>query len=247
MHATQRQMSKGMHQFHKSKQSVVGNQAGHAPPSWRPNGMSAALSSTKGKQPAQDVGSKILLSMLPQDVSEAEIEELFKKTVGPIRDAFVIYNSQARSKGMAVVTFQRSGDAAAARAKFHGKIVDGRRPIKIEIVVDSEKAPASAPPPPPGPPSLFSRLSAPVNGKTTTSPAMSAPASPRPINVTPRAANPPRAAPPVRANQSQPIPIPPRKVRQKKGARRLNKRVKPEKKTKEDLDKEMEDYQAQAL
>jgi THO complex subunit 4 len=46
--------------------------------------------------------------------------------VGPLRDAFLIYNSQGKSKGMAVVTFQRSGDAAVARAKYDGKIVDGR-------------------------------------------------------------------------------------------------------------------------
>jgi THO complex subunit 4 len=37
-----------------------------------------------------------------------------------------VYNSQALSKGMAVVAFARAGDAVAARAKYHGKIVDDR-------------------------------------------------------------------------------------------------------------------------
>lgn len=37
-----------------------------------------------------------------------------------------MYNSQGKSKGMAVVWFQRPGDAAVARAKYDGKIVDGR-------------------------------------------------------------------------------------------------------------------------
>ena len=46
--------------------------------------------------------------------------------MGPLRDAFLIYNNQGKSKGMAVVTFQRAGDAAVARAKYDGKIVDGR-------------------------------------------------------------------------------------------------------------------------
>ena len=54
------------------------------------------------------------------------LQELFRKTVGPLRDVFLIYNSQGHSKGMAIVTFQRKGDAAVARAKYHGKVVDGR-------------------------------------------------------------------------------------------------------------------------
>ena len=43
-----------------------------------------------------------------------------------MKEVFIVFNSQARSKGMAVVTFQRAGDAAVARAKYNGKIVDGR-------------------------------------------------------------------------------------------------------------------------
>jgi THO complex subunit 4 len=49
--------------------------------------------------------------------------------VGPLQDAFLIYNSQGKSKGMAVVTFQRPGDAALARTKYDGKIVDGRESL----------------------------------------------------------------------------------------------------------------------
>lgn len=37
----------------------------------------------------------------------------------------MVYNSQGKSRGMAVVTFARPGDAAVARAKYNGKIVDG--------------------------------------------------------------------------------------------------------------------------
>lgn len=53
-------------------------------------------------------------------------QALFTKTVGPVKDVFMIFNSQGRTKGMAVVTFQRAGDANIARAKYDGKIVDGR-------------------------------------------------------------------------------------------------------------------------
>jgi len=81
-------------------------------------------------------------------------QELFKKTVGPLRESFMVYNSQGKSKGMAIVVFQRPGDAAVAQKKYHGKIVDARmfqrsrqesyflltvyvgRPIRIEIMVD---------------------------------------------------------------------------------------------------------------
>ncbi|KAI4522486.1 hypothetical protein K525DRAFT_198717 [Schizophyllum commune Loenen D] len=82
-------------------------------------------------------------------------QELFRKTVGPLRDVFLIYNSQGHSKGMAIVAFQRKGDAAVARAKYHGKVVDGRRPILIEIIVDDDAPSAAAPA---GPPSLIERI-----------------------------------------------------------------------------------------
>lgn len=165
--------------YHSSKRQLLGNQAGHIPPAWR-------------DQKQKDNGSKILLSRLPPDVGELEIEEcpsprlriahpdaysqqeLFRKTVGPLKEVFLIYNSQGRSKGMAVVAFQRSGDAAVARAKYDGKFVDGRkhplvvpvqpshtllpgRPIKIEIVVDSTHQ-AVSPPPAQTQPSLLGRL-----------------------------------------------------------------------------------------
>ena len=52
---------------------------------------------------------------------------LFSKTVGPVKEVFMVYNSQGKSRGMAVVTFVRAGDAAVARVKYNGKIVDGRK------------------------------------------------------------------------------------------------------------------------
>lgn len=77
---------------------------------------------------------------------------------------------------MAVVTFQRAGDAAVARAKYDGKIVDGReffvlvlcfgamvltrwigRPLKIEIVYDGGP-PAGAGAVLSGQPSLLDRI-----------------------------------------------------------------------------------------
>lgn len=65
----------------------------------------------------------------------AEWKELFKRTVGPMKDLFIIYNSQGRSKGMAVVTFHRPGDAVVARTKYNQKIVDGSKPFLCDIFV----------------------------------------------------------------------------------------------------------------
>ena len=88
---------------------------------------------------------------------------------------------------MAVVSFQRSTDAALARTKYNGKIVDGReclsieflnlqlrntcrigRPIKIEIVRDEEETPRA--PEKPHVPSLLERLGAPVPPKAGAAP-----------------------------------------------------------------------------
>ena len=51
---------------------------------------------------------------------------LFSKTVGPVKEVLMVYNSQGKSRGMAIVSFTRLGDAAVARTKYNGKIVDGR-------------------------------------------------------------------------------------------------------------------------
>ena len=53
------------------------------------------------------------------------IQALFTKTVGPVKESFIVYNNQGNSKGMAVVYFARKEDAMIARAKYNGKIIDG--------------------------------------------------------------------------------------------------------------------------
>ncbi|KAG1823565.1 uncharacterized protein BJ212DRAFT_1262234 [Suillus subaureus] len=216
--------------YHGAKRNLLGNQAGNVPPAWR---------DSKDKQ--KERGSKILLSRLPVDVGETEVEELFKKTIGPLKECFVIYNTQGRSKGMAVITFQRPGDAAAAREKYDGKLIDGRRPIKIEIIVDSDDAagstrstPASAVP------SLLGRI-----GKVAGTP-KSDPLAPQSQVLNGN-------VPPI---PSQKIVVSPRTVqtagtkavlrrRKKKGPRRINK-SNVSKKSLAELDQDMEEYKAAA-
>jgi len=224
--------------FHGPKRQLLGYNAGQAPPSWRTAASFApdqagVASVSKGKV-VQEQGSRIFLSRLPVDVGEKDVEELFRKTVGPLKESFLVYNSQGNSKGMAVVTFQRPGDALAAQAKYDGKIVDGRRPIKIEIISDGVSSIPRGPPPTP---TLLNRLS-PANTFTTRPPTENInsglspliPTGPRFVEFHPRAE--------VRA-----APIPPRKIRQKKGPKRLKKKAPV---TIDDLDREMEAYRAAA-
>lgn len=121
--------------------------------------------------------------------------------MGPLKESFIIYNSQGKSKGMAIVSFQRSGDAVVARAKYNGKIVDGSeyrhglpendsyysaqssplgRPIKIEIIADGT-SPSQAPVPTPTP-TLLNRLGgikpASINSQARPAPAQIAVAPP---------------------------------------------------------------------
>ncbi|EMD35439.1 hypothetical protein CERSUDRAFT_116201 [Gelatoporia subvermispora B] len=223
--------------YHGTKRQLLGNQAGQAPPAWRVNQTAQAKKAVGSS--AVDSGSKILLSRLPLDVSEDEVQVLFAKTVGPVKDVFLVYNSQGRSKGMAVVTFQRSADATVARTRYNGKIVDGKRPIKIEIIVDKD-APAQNALAVPQLPSLLARL----GGVAVPTPSVKGAPSGNRAAVN-GAAHPPKfqkaagkaAAVPRAAAQPTTTKA---KLRAKKGPKRVKK------KTIAELDKEMEDYRATA-
>ncbi|KAF8524385.1 hypothetical protein BU17DRAFT_63371 [Hysterangium stoloniferum] len=138
-----------------NKRIVTGNTAGIVAPAWKSS--YAAHTANIRRQADGDTiprrreirktqtGSKILMSQLPTDsVEENDIEELFRETIGPVFNVFAIYNSQGKSKGMAVVHFQRPGDAIEARRRYNGKIIDGRRPLKIELIVDPPEVVARA-------------------------------------------------------------------------------------------------------
>ncbi|KAG5642273.1 hypothetical protein DXG03_003322 [Asterophora parasitica] len=84
---------------------------------------------------------KIIVSNLPTDVNEGQIKELFTQTVGPLREVTLHYDSTGRSKGVAAVHFQRKGDGTKAFQQYNNRLIDGKKPMKIEIVV--APAPAS--------------------------------------------------------------------------------------------------------
>jgi len=105
----------------------------------------------------------------------------------------LFYNDKGLPKGMALVCFQRDGDAALAANKYDGRFVDNsellrpspsrrftpvvpvvsERPLKVEIIVGKDAPPPSKKPPakkelpspPPQPMSLLERMNvAPVKG-----------------------------------------------------------------------------------
>jgi len=217
--------------YYSQKRQLLGNH-GHVAPAWKTNLFPSGTPLTavgKGKQPQSHQGSKIFLSRLPSDVLETEVEELFRKTIGPVKDSFLVFNSQGKSKGMAVVTFQRSGDAAVAKTKYNGKMVDGTRPLKIEIITDSMPAPMGPPPTP----SLLNRLSMSDQPNTVTTTLSTKDAV---LGHTQRFNTQQMASSSVAAF--------PRR-RQKKGPKRL-KKLQPSLATKVQLDRDMDDYRAAA-
>ncbi|KAL5499062.1 hypothetical protein ACEPAH_1580 [Sanghuangporus vaninii] len=181
---------------------------------------------------SRDPGGKILLSNLPIDVSDEEVMDLMKKTVGPVnfRDSLMVYNAKGVPRGMAVVAFTRSTDAWRARGKFHGKLIDGRRLIKVEVIVDRDhdSSPAtntqntSTTSAPEKSKSLFDRLGPPSTYYSVV------------FLIE-------RTAPKVSRRPAAPAPVAPAvRKRTKKGPKRVKKSV-------ADLDREMEEYAAAGL
>ncbi|OJT07563.1 mRNA export protein mlo3 [Trametes pubescens] len=88
---------------------------------------------------SQQPSDKIIVSNLPPDVNELQVKELFHTTVGPLKDVTLHYDSAGRSKGVAAIHFQRRGDGTKAYQQYNNRLIDGKRPMKIEIVVDPSK------------------------------------------------------------------------------------------------------------
>jgi THO complex subunit 4 len=63
--------------FHTPKRKLIGHQAGQAPPAWRvsdPAQGPASLQAKNKLKMQEQLGSKILLTNLPSDVGEKEVE-----------------------------------------------------------------------------------------------------------------------------------------------------------------------------
>lgn len=113
----------------------------------------AAVSQANRQQPpvvfpgrgAQGQGGKVIVSNLPMDVTEAQVKELFSTTIGPLRRVLMSYRANGQSTGVVTVEFQRAEDASRAYAQYNNRLIDGKRPLKIEVVVDPARATMAAP------------------------------------------------------------------------------------------------------
>ncbi|PNS18760.1 hypothetical protein CAC42_5299 [Sphaceloma murrayae] len=101
--------------------------------------------------------SKIIVSNLPDDVTEQQIKEYFSSTVGQVRRVFMNYNKTGKSTGVATIIFKESTSAAEAAKTYNGVKVDGR-PMRIEVVMGAEFVAA-----PPAPKGLKDRIAVPKN------------------------------------------------------------------------------------
>ncbi|QSL66637.1 hypothetical protein MERGE_001020 [Pneumocystis wakefieldiae] len=100
----------------------------------------SATTAAAAIQAVMEEGSKIIVSNLPSDVTEAQIKDLFSKSIGPTRRCFLTYGPNGQSKGIATVIFQRKADASRAYDLYEGRLIDGVRKMKIEIVLDPAKS-----------------------------------------------------------------------------------------------------------
>jgi THO complex subunit 4 len=100
---------------------------------------SAVSQPAKQQATAPSNSDKIVVSNLPMDVNDAQVKELFATTVGPLRQVSIHYDAHGKSKGVAEVTFQRKGDATKAFQQYNNRLIDGKRPMKIEIILDPSK------------------------------------------------------------------------------------------------------------
>ncbi|GBE88707.1 mRNA export protein [Sparassis crispa] len=122
------------------KSQILGSPA--SAPVTRARAAAAATNGAKGATAAptaQQPADKIIVSNLPPDVNEAQVKELFHTMIGPLREVTLHYDAQGRSKGVAAVQFQRRGDGTKAYNQYNNRLIDGKRPMKIEIVLDPSR------------------------------------------------------------------------------------------------------------
>ncbi|KAJ5757541.1 uncharacterized protein N7511_006235 [Penicillium nucicola] len=92
--------------------------------------------------PTVQASSKIIVSGMPSDVSEANIKEYFTKSAGPVKRVMLTYNQNGSSRGIATIIFAKADTATKAAKELNGLLVDGR-PMKIEVVFDASHAPTA--------------------------------------------------------------------------------------------------------
>lgn len=101
------------------------------------------------------------------------LKEYFGKVVGPVKTCLLTYGPDGRSRGVATITFNHTGDAEKAALSYNGVLVDNR-PMKVELVLE------------PKTPGLESRIGAP--NKVTQQQKAKQAAKPKPVTSAPKSA-----------------------------------------------------------
>ncbi|KAI1817991.1 RNA-binding domain-containing protein [Poronia punctata] len=87
----------------------------------------------RSPEPSQNErGTKIRVENLHYDLSESDLEGLFRK-IGPIVKLELVYDRAGRSEGVAYVTYENRDDAMDAIREFNGANAKGQ-PIRMSIV-----------------------------------------------------------------------------------------------------------------
>ncbi|KAL6325880.1 hypothetical protein AAG906_038369 [Vitis piasezkii] len=92
--------------------------------------------------PGLEAGTKLYISNLDYGVTNEDIRELFSE-IGDIKRYAVHYEKNGRPSGSAEVVYTRRSDAFAAVKRYNNVLLDGK-PMKIEIIGSDSDVPVSA-------------------------------------------------------------------------------------------------------
>lgn len=113
--------------------------------------------------PAASFGgeTKIMVSNLPLDVEQGQLQDYFVNAVGVGRPKKILlqYGPNGRSLGSATIIFSKHDQASKATAALDGVKIDGR-PVRVEMLVSADKLPAAV-----AKPSLADRVTQPKKDK----------------------------------------------------------------------------------
>ncbi|OAL50762.1 hypothetical protein IQ07DRAFT_643983 [Pyrenochaeta sp. DS3sAY3a] len=105
--------------------------------------------------------TKIMVSNLPLDVEQGQLQEYFANATGVGRPKRILlqYGPNGRSLGSATITFSKHEQAVKATASLNGVKIDNR-PIRVEMLVSAANLP-----PPARQPTLAERVTQPRKDK----------------------------------------------------------------------------------
>lgn len=84
--------------------------------------------------PGRNTGSKIVVSNLPLDVTEAQVKELFATTIGPLKKIQLAYKVNGQSSGVCHIEFQRNEDAGRSYTQYNQRLIDGSKSLPFSCI-----------------------------------------------------------------------------------------------------------------